>query len=44
MHKGYSVNCGLLNVFKGKKATTLQSADLLNFREMGEREYINYVH
>ena len=26
-----------------KKATTLQSEDLLHFREYGERDYLNYV-
>ena len=36
-------NRGLVNVFTGQKATTLQSEDLLHFREVGERDYLNFI-
>lgn len=36
-------NRGLVNMFTGKIATILQTHDLLHFREVGEREYVNFI-
>lgn len=38
-----SENRGLINVFTGISANNLQTHDLLNFRDIGEREYNNFI-
>ena len=39
-----TANRGLVNVFSGLKASPEQSHDLLNFREIGTTDLINYVN
>ena len=39
-----TANRGLVNVFSGLKASPEQSHDLLNFREIGTTDLVNYVN